>query len=242
MGNRLLEYLSPVESNRLIPFFEACDVRKGQCINDVGDTIRHVYFPYTAVISHLITVRDGGSIEVAMVGCEGMSGLPLVHGIARSSTKAIVQMEGHTLRMRADDFTSRVLRQNTELRAVVLCYAESFTAMIAAVAACNGIHAIEERLARWILLAHDRGSRRDLPLTQEFLSQMLAVHRPSVTVAARALQQTGAIRYERGCITVVDRARLESISCECYGAIEDETAAIFASMGAPPGATGTKPY
>ncbi len=164
---------------------------------------------------------DGNSAEVGIVGFEGMVGLPLVLGSDRSPTEAMVQAPGTFLRMGANAFREE-LDRSAPLRTLLLRYALAFQAQVTQTAACNGHHALDQRLARWLLIAHDRAQGDEFPMTQEFLAMMLCVHRPGVTIAARMFQQAGLIRYGNGQITITDRDGLEAAACECHAAVTRE--------------------
>ena len=160
-------------------------------------------------------------VEVGTVGNEGMSAVPLVHGAQVNTVDAMWQIEGDGLRMPSGEFRQE-LAENATFADVMNRYAQGFLAQVAQSTACNRLHPVEQRLARWLLMTHDRIGHDELQLTQEFLSQMLGVRRATVSVAAGALQRAGLISYSRGQITIVDREGLEQASCECYQLIRDE--------------------
>jgi CRP-like cAMP-binding protein len=166
------------------------------------------------------------------MGYEGMVGLSLVLGKTISNTTVIVQVAGGATRISERDFTRHVIQERGELFNLLLQYTDSFMAMVAQTAACNSLHPIDERLARWILMVHDRVGRNDIMLTQEFLAYMLGVRRPSVSLAASDLQQRGLIRYGRGQITVLDRKGLERCACDCYKIVSDIMSGMFPLGGA----------
>jgi CRP-like cAMP-binding protein len=187
-----------------------------------GASMRHVYFPLSGVISLMTPLADGSAVETATVGNEGMVGIhAFLGGGTLGNSQAMGQVAGESLRMTADHFRVEI-DGNGKLRQIMFAYAQALFAQISQGVACNGVHSIQHRCARWLLEAHDRAGSDQFVLTQEFLADMLAVRRPSVTVAARTLQQAGVITYERGRITVLDRKRLEEASCECYKAIKAE--------------------
>jgi len=152
---------------------------------------------------------------------EGMVGLPLLLGSDRSPTEAMIQAPGKFLRLGAAAFREE-LDRSAAFRTLLLRYALAFQAQVTQTAACNGHHALDQRLARWLLTAHDRANGDEFPMTQEFLAMMLCVHRPGVTVAARLFQQAGLIRYSSGHMMITDRAGLEAAACECHGAVARE--------------------
>ena len=184
-----------------------------------GERMAHVYFPLSGVISLMTPMEDGSAVETATIGYEGMVGImALLGGGFVSNYQAMGQVPGETLRMDADHFRAEV-NGGGKLRSLMLTYAEALFAQISQGVACNGVHSIQERCARWLLETHDRAGTDHVVLTQEFLADMLAVRRPSVTVAAGMLQKAALIEYRRGQITILDRPGLEASSCECYQAI-----------------------
>ena len=180
--------------------------------------IKAVYFMESGWVSLLMHLEDGLSAEVGLAGREGMTGLPLVFGVEASDVEALVQGPGTALRMEAGAFR-QALDEHPSLRTLLFRYGEFMRAQVTQTAACNGNHGLEQRLARWLLMSHDRASGDHFLMTHEFLATMLCVHRPSITVAARVLQRAGLIRYGSGAITVVDRPGLEAAACECHGVV-----------------------
>ena len=178
-------------------------------------TIEAVYFVESGWVSLVATLDDGSQAEVGLIGREGMVGLPLIAGVDTGFEEAFVQADGTALQMEAGAFR-RSLEEIPALRSRLFRYAEGMRAQTTQTAACNGRHALEQRLARWLLMAHDRAESDELPVTQEFLALMLCVYRPSITVVAGILQRAGIIRYGRGHITVLDRSALEATACDCY--------------------------
>ena len=168
--------------------------------------------------------------EVGIIGREGMLGMSLLSGVDTSFVEAMVQMPGTALRMGMTEFR-RELETNAPFRAVLLRYNEALQAQVMQTAACNGRHELEQRLARWLLMARDRADGEELPLTQEFMAMMLGVHRPSITVTAGILQRAGLIRYSGGRVTLLDRSSLEAASCECYGAVKQRFATLLGLTG-----------
>ncbi len=154
-----------------------------------------------------------------MIGREGLVGLPVILGTDSMINEAMVQLPGTALRIRASTLRD-VLERSAALQALLLRYVQAYHNQVAQAVACSGRHAIEERLVRWLLMAHDRAEGDELPLTQEFIAQMLGVRRAGVTVAAGTLQQAGLIRYAQGHITILDRLRLEAVVCECYRTVQ----------------------
>jgi CRP-like cAMP-binding protein len=183
------------------------------------------------MVSMIALLEDGHSVEVGVVGREGLVGLPVVLGAGRATTEAMVQMEAPALRVRAAELRAAFDR-SAPLRAVLLRYVQAFHAQVAQGAACNAQHRVDERLARWLLMLHDRAERDEFPVTHEFLALMLAARRPGISVAAGALQRAGAISYTHGKMTVLDRAALEAAACECYGTVREQFEEL---LGAPAG-------
>jgi CRP-like cAMP-binding protein len=216
--NRLLAALPPDDLAMLWPRLDTVELPLRKVLHAPGEPIEAVYFPETGWASMLAYLESGDAAEVGLVGYEGMIGLPVLLGADRDDIEAMVQSPGTALRMDA-----QALREELEripaFRTLLLRYALVHHGQVARTAACNGRHQIDQRLARWLLMAHDRASGGDFPMTHEFLSMMLGVRRAGITVAAGALQKAGFIRYERGSIEVTDRPGLESAACECYGVV-----------------------
>lgn len=219
--NRLLAALPAEDLHRLRARLEPVEFALRHVIQVPDQPITAVYFPESGWVSMLALLVDGNSAEVGIVGFEGMVGLPLVLGSDRSPTEAMIQAPGTLLRLGADAFKEE-LDRSAALRTLLLRYALAFQAQVTQTAACNGHHALDQRLARWLLTAHDRAEGDAFPMTQEFLAMMLCVHRPGVTIAARLFQQAGLIRYGSGHMTITDRAGLEAAACECHGAVARE--------------------
>ena len=178
------------------------------------------------MVSMVTNLEDGMQAEVGIVGREGMVGVSLVAGVETSFVESMVQLPGAALRMGAREFRQE-LDANPSFRALLLRYSEALQAQIMQTAACNGRHGLEQRLARWLLMAHDRVDGDELVLTQDFIAMMLGVHRPSITVTAGILQRAGLIRYGGGRIVILDRASLEAASCECHAAVRRRFEALL---------------
>ena len=232
-ANRLLASLPQAAYAQLLPQLEPVTLVLRQVLAEPGEPIGHVHFPTTAVVSLLTVLERGTAVETATVGNEGMVGLPLFLGTDRAPGKAVCQVAGTSLRLPAAAF--RTAAADGPLHARLHRYTQALFTQVAQVVACNPVHLIEARCARWLLMTHDRVGTDRFPLTQEFLAQMLGVRRSTVTVAASRLQQAGLIRYRRGILTVVDRARLEAAACECYRVVADEFHRLL-DDGAPGGA------
>jgi len=213
--NQLLRALPASDYRRLLPDLQEVSLPSGHVLFEARERIAHVYFPQQCVVSLLAVVEGEPGVEIAIVGNEGMVGLSVFLGVANTASRAVSQVPDGAHRLTVAAFR-RALTRGPALRQILLRYTDTLMTQIAQSAACNQRHSVEQRCARWLLMAHDRvGSNRFL-LTQEFLGQMLDVQRPTVSAAARHLHGTGAIDYTRGRITVVSRARLEQGACACY--------------------------
>jgi CRP-like cAMP-binding protein len=215
--NRLLGALSADDLERLLPLLESVPLVDGMPIYEPYKPISHVYFPISGVVSLVSEMREG-TVEVGTIGREGMTGLPLVLRATTMPTRAFVQVPGHAYRTRGADLCV-VMREAPNVERLLYRYVLALFDQTAQHAACNRLHALEERCARWLLMTHDRVDGDVVPLKQQFLAEMLGVHRPAVTIAAGALQKAGVIRYTRGKVTVLDREGLEDAACACYAII-----------------------
>ena len=216
--NRLLAALPPDDLARLWPRLEAVELSLRKVLHAPGQPITAVYFPETSYVSMLAYMDGGDAAEVGLIGYEGMVGLPVLLGADHDDIEGMVQMPGSALRMDAQAFRED-LERLPAFRTLLLRYALVHHGQVARTAACNGRHHVDQRLARWLLMAHDRFTGNEFPMTHEFLSMMLGVRRAGITVAAGQLQKAGLIHYERGRIEVTDRPGLESVACECYGVV-----------------------
>jgi CRP-like cAMP-binding protein len=190
-----------------------------------NEKIAHVYFPLSGVMSLVIRMSDGTAVEVASIGNEGLVGTPVFLGAERSSTDALCQVPGDALKLAVADFKDFLRQQN--LHDLVRRYTQALIIQISQSTACNHLHSVHERMCRWLLMMHDRVAAPELALTQEFLAQMLAVRRPTVTVVAGTLQQAKLIEYRRGRIRILDREGLEKGACECYHVVRREFERLF---------------
>jgi CRP-like cAMP-binding protein len=211
----LLSALPPEVLVMLMPKFRRVPLAVRDYLVAPDQTIEAVHFVESGWVSMVATLGEGTQAEVGLVGHEGMVGLPLVLGVDSGYEEAFVQAQGTALQMEAHAF-QRSLEEFPILQTRLYRYSEAMHAQVTQTAACNGHHSLEQRLARWLLMAHDRAEGDDLPVTQEFLALMLCVYRPSVTVAAGILQRAGIIQYSRGHIAVLDRDSLEALACGCY--------------------------
>ena len=230
--NALLTSLPAEELALLEPHLERVRLEQRDILFDAERPILHVYFPETAVVSLVSTLRAGNTVEVGTAGCEGMAGLSVFLAEDISTVRAVVQIPGVATRISVEDFT-RLAAPPGALHRLMLRYAAAFLTQVAQTAACNGAHLVEERCARWLLMTHDRAGRDTFPLTHEFLAFMLAVRRAGVTEALGALRAQGLVSNGRGVITVVDRAGLERASCECYRVVRAHFERLFGGASGP---------
>ncbi len=224
--NRLLAALPDAEYQHLVPHLERVPLPLKQVLHKAGESIEYVYFPHRAIVSLISTAEEGSMVEVGLVGNEGIVGIPAVLGDNIANTTAMVQREDSGMRMEASLLKTEFGRGGV-LQSLLLRYTQALYALTSQNAACNRLHHLEERLARWLLLVYDRVGSNQLQLTQEFISEMLAVRRTGVTEAANSLQQAGLIRYHRGRISILNRQELEAASCSCYGIIKGEYARLL---------------
>ncbi|MBD1804619.1 Crp/Fnr family transcriptional regulator [Microcoleus sp. FACHB-SPT15] len=224
--NQLLAALPDAEYQRLVPHLEYVPLPLQQVLHKRGESIEYVYFPHRAIVSLIASPEEGLNVEVGLVGNEGMVGIPAVLGDNIASTTAMVQREDSGMRMEASLLKTE-FQQGGSLQNLLLRYTQALYAQTSQTAACNRLHQLDERLARWLLLFCDRIESNELWLTQEFISKMLAVRRAGVTEAANRLQQAGLIRYNRGRITILSRQELEAASCPCYKIIKGEYARLL---------------
>jgi CRP-like cAMP-binding protein len=213
--NRLLAALSAAEYQELLPDLEPVDLGLHEVLWAPEVPLTAVYFPRTGMISLLVIMDDGASIEVAAVGNEGIVGLPLFLGATVGGTQAVVQLPGGAARMGAQAFLAAAV-DSSRLRHLLLRYTQARFDQVVQTAACNRHHSTDERCARWLLMIQDRVLAHTFPLTHEFLASMLDVRRATITEVASDFQRSGLIRYARGQITVLDRPGLEAVACECY--------------------------
>jgi CRP-like cAMP-binding protein len=201
-----------------------------QQIYEPEQAIREVYFPLACVLSVVTRMKDGQQIEVGTIGREGMSALPLLLGASSTANDCYCQVRGPSVVISVELFrelssTSRAFRQLLDR------YLQSYVNMLGQLAACNRLHSVYERCARWLLMTHDRVNFDAIPLTHEYLAMMLGTGRSGVTIAAGTLQQAGFIRYAHGTITILDRAGLEDATCECYEVAREQFAGVLRAVG-----------
>jgi CRP-like cAMP-binding protein len=219
-GNRLFARLPPEEYQRLRPLLRLVPLKFKQVLNELGSPVDYLYFPVRGVVSAVTLMADGTVIEVATVGNEGMVGLTAFFGDEESPNRQVVQVPGESLRMSAADFRAETT-WGSPLHKLLVRYNTAFFKQISQAVACNGLHNVQQRCCRWVLMTHDRAQADEFLLTHEFLSHMLGVRRMSITDVLKPLQDAGLIRNQRGHITVLDRPGLEATVCECYRSVQD---------------------
>ncbi|MCH8530269.1 MAG: Crp/Fnr family transcriptional regulator [Saccharospirillum sp.] len=220
--NRILAALPPDVQGRLFPYLEEVPMPLGEVLYEAGVKMRHVYFPVDSIVSLLYVMESGASAEISVVGNEGLVGISLFMGGESTSSRAVVQSGGSGYRLLGHRLVDEFNRHGP-LMALVLRYTQALITQMAQTAVCNRHHSIDQQLCRWLLLSLDRLPTNHLVMTQELIANMLGVRREGVTEAAGRLQKQGVIEYRRGHIEVVDRSRLEQLSCECYSVVRRET-------------------
>jgi CRP-like cAMP-binding protein len=215
-ANNLLAALPPNDYQRIASALDVVPLKLKEFLHKPGEPIKHVYFPGGGFASLVTVLEDGSMVEVATIGREGLLGVSVVLNGDPSPSAAMVQAATDTCyRMAVGAFRGEMDRRGP-FHHMMSRYAQALSGFIMQSTACNAVHSVEQRLSRWLLMAHDRIGRDDFPLTQEFVAMMLGTSRPTVTVVAGTLQKAGLITYHRGRVTIVDREKLEATSCECY--------------------------
>lgn len=229
-GNRILAALPPDALSSLLAYLKPEFLPRGRVLCDIDESLRHVYFVERGLVSMVAVFADRTTVEMATVGREGLVGIGNILGGEHALARYVVPIPVLALAIEASRFRD-VLRDSPELRVTCNAYAQAFLGEALQTAACNSVHMVEERCARWLLMSHDRSDDDTLALTQEYLADMLGVCRSTVTLAAGALQRAGLIRYRRGAITVLDRLGLEGASCECYRIIRAQYERLLPRSG-----------
>ncbi|HTU71549.1 MAG TPA: Crp/Fnr family transcriptional regulator [Candidatus Baltobacteraceae bacterium] len=225
-SNRLLESLSSRARAELRPCLERVAMHRGQVFNRVNTPIKHLYFIERGMVSQVKIMRDGRTVEIGAVGIEGVADPSGIFHIEHAILESIVQIPGTALRIERSPLLQK-MATNAEIARLMQRYAAVALNHLMQTAACNCLHAIEQRFCRWLLIAHDNALGDSFPLTHEFLAMMLGVQRASVSIAARGLQRAGLIDYGRGRVTVVDRRALENAACECYGTLREQFDSLY---------------
>lgn len=229
--NHILNALSAAERDRLFPHLKLVTLPLGMVLYEAGDTIHHIYFPTDSVVSLLYVLADGRAAESSIVGNEGAIGVALFMGGESMTNRAIVQSAGFAYQLTSERLQQEFRRHGNMLH-ILLRYTQALLTQMDQTAICNRHHSIEQQLCRWLLLSLDRLSSNKLAATQQFVARMLSVRREGITEAASKLQKLGVIRYARGQITVLDRPKLEQISCECYAVVKKETERLLPALDA----------
>ncbi len=226
--NLILAALPEQERQRLDPLLQTVQFELLEGMIEPGEPIRYVYFPIDLVASTVHTMSDGSTVETAIVGLEGLVGVPVFLRQKTASTRTFVQVPGHAMRMRSEVFLKEVLENpESALSETMANYVDVYLTLTTITAACNRIHRIEERLCRWLKMTHNRIQGDYFPVRHEFLAYMLGVHRPSVSIAANILKKSGLIQYDYGRMNVLDPKGLEDGACECYGTMEKHIERIY---------------
>lgn len=216
--NTILGSLPAESYQKIAGRLEQVDMPHAKSIYKINEPIKHIYFPENSVISVVTYLQNGNCVETGIIGNDGLSGAEIVLSEDRSPREAMVQLAGTGKRISTDDF-KEICQSDAVLMRLVMRFIYSFIGQISQNPACLCFHTIEKRLARWLLMFHDRADSDELKLTQEFIAVMLGVHRPSVSKFAAKLQEKGLINYNRGKIKILNRSGLEEMSCECYETI-----------------------
>lgn len=222
LQNHLLAVLPDDVKQSFFPQLELVELPLGKVIYESGDSLKYVYFPTDSIVSLLNVMANGASAEISVVGNDGVVGVAVFMGGISTPSRAVVQSAGHAYRLAAKQLTTEFNRHGA-LMVLLLKYTQALITQMAQTAVCNRHHSIEQQLCRWLLLSLDRLSNNELHMTQELIANMLGVRREGVTAAAGTLQKLNIIEYSRGLITVLDRPRLEQMSCECYAVVKAET-------------------
>jgi len=225
-ANKILSALPHEEYERLRPKLRDTQIKIGEILYRPEEPIDFVYFINRGIVSWLATLEDGNTVEAGVIGLEGVAGVAVLLGAASTPNVALVQSEVDALKISSRELVEE-FRRNAELNRLILHFTHLLFTQVAQTAACNRLHTLDQRLARWLLMTHDRVSGDEFTLTQEFLSRMLGVRRAGVSVAANDLRQSGLIDYHRGNIKILNRQGLEAQSCECYQIVKQEYNARF---------------
>ena len=226
--NQILAALPEKEYQRLAPHLELVFLPLSEVLLEPNEPVKEVYFPQQAMISLVSIMMDGSTTEIGLVGNEGMIGLSAILGGNSTTSRSIVQISGTAVRLPAE-ILKQEFNRGEKLQKLLLLYTQALLTQVSQSAACNRQHTIEERLARWLLSVHDCVLQDELPLTQEFIANMLGIRRSGVTVAAGILQQAGMISYSRGKIKILNQEDLEATACECYRLVQSEFIRLLGS-------------
>jgi CRP-like cAMP-binding protein len=216
--NKLLLAAPDEEFRSIRPHLQFVNLPHHLCLHQPHRTVKFAHFPNEGLISLVVELKDGRSVEAGLLGNDGASGMPAVLGLSRSPLREVVQITGNGFRVRVSTLRE-ILRSSPQFREILSRYAAGLAMQVAQTAACNRLHKIEERLARWLLVAQDRLDSGIVPITHDFLATMLGTDRPSVSLAAGTLQRKELIGYARGSLRIVNRKKLEQFACECYAVV-----------------------
>lgn len=227
--NTLLSLLDEEGRARILPHLELVELTLGSVVYESGRILGSVYFPTDCIVSLLYVMENGSSAEISVVGKEGLVGISLFMGGDSTPSRAVVQSSGYAYKLKSSILMAEFNRHETMLN-ILLRYTQALITQMAQTAVCNRHHSVDQQLCRWLLLSLDRLNGMQLNMTQELIANMLGVRREGVTDSAGKLQKLGAISYSRGKITVLDRSKLEALSCECYSVVKKETDRLFAQL------------
>jgi CRP-like cAMP-binding protein len=219
--NHLLAALPPEEFTTMLAKLDPTELELGQVLYESGDEIQSVYFPTTAIVSMLYIMENGATAEIGIAGNNGLVGYAAFMGGRSTSSRAIVQVAGESLGIRAADLRA-IFSEGGVLQTILLRYVQSLITQISQTAVCNRLHSLEQQLCRWLLINHDQLQTDRLVMTHDLIANMLGVRREGVSVAAANLQRAGVIKYSRGIIEILNRDRLKEFACECYQVVMDE--------------------
>jgi CRP-like cAMP-binding protein len=219
--NLVLASLPAAEMKSLAPYLSPVTLKMNQTLHDPGEVIDIVYFLEEGICSHVVTMQDGSTVEVGINGRDGFVGLPAVLGTGHTPNRSFMQIPGHGFSVKAT-VLRELFEASRELRLLLQRAVQGLLVQTAQTAACNRVHELEERLARWLLMCHDRVQKDRIHITHEFLAMMLGTRRSTVSVAAGMLHQAGIIANSRGHVTIQNRERLEEAACECYQIVHEE--------------------
>jgi CRP-like cAMP-binding protein len=226
IANRLLLSLPKASLKALRPALELGSMARSETINRADSAIEHLYFVNRGLISLVKTMRDGRTVEIGVVGIEGISNTRVLFGMNKAALESVVQVPGSAFRIRREALR-QAMADDQVLRETLDKYSHFSVLALAQTAACNRLHHLEERCCRWLLIAHDSARSDTFQLTQEFLAMMLGVQRARISVTASSMQKAGLIEYRHGQVTIANRARLHETACECYDAMRAEYDKLF---------------
>ena len=229
--NALLAALSSADCKRLANDLELVPLKLGQILYESGQTMSHAYFPIDCIVSLLYVMKNGESAEIAIVGNDGLIGVPLFMGGESTQSRAIVQNAGHAYRLKSQVLKDEFYRGGA-LQRLLLLFASALITQMVQTAACNRHHPVDKQLCRWMLLSLDRLPSNRISMTEKLIGNMLGLSSADVTKATNVLQKAGLIHYNAGEITVLDRAGIEKRSCECYGVVKTESDRLLLSVAA----------